>query len=200
MASEVRGPGYVVQAQQCSDCGLTVQDPPAMLAAGADDTEVEYDLVDWPVVERSAATHALAGAEIPYRWDAGLVLVVPTVAEDEVDRLLDDLEDTGELAPAEEPDDDEADGGEEAQAAMADLFVAADRLQHAPADVDVAADVTAAASVVRGSAPPYGIERPVWRRIQELATVLVGDIEEFAEEDVVGANARAVRDFLREYV
>lgn len=171
-----------------------------MLAAGADDDEVEYDLVDWPVVERSAATHALAGAEIPYRWEAGLVLVVPTVAEEEVDRLLDDLEDTGELAPAEEPDDDEADGGEEAQAAMADLFVAADRLQHAPADVDVAADVTAAASVVRGSAPPYGIERPVWRRIQELATTLVGDIEEFAEEDVVGANARAVRDFLREYV
>jgi len=27
-------------------------------------------------------------AEIPYRWEAGLVLVVPTVAEEEVDRLL----------------------------------------------------------------------------------------------------------------
>jgi len=125
---------------------------------------------------------------------------VPTVAEEEVDRLLDELEDGGELAPAEEGENADADGGEEAQAAMADLFVAADRLQHAPADVDVAAEVAAAASVVRESAPPYGIERPVWRRIQELASALVGDIEEFAEEGVVAANSQAVRDFLRDYV
>lgn len=197
---EVRGAELVRQARQCSDCGLTVDHPPAMLAPGPDDDEVEYDLVDWPVTDRGGATVALADAEIPYRWEPDLVLVVPTVAEEEVDRLLDELEDAGELARAEDDGDEDTDGGEEAQAAMADLFVAADRLQHTPADVDVAAEVTAVASVVRASAPPYGIERPVWRRIQDLASTLVGDIEELAEEDVVAANARAVRDFLRDYV
>lgn len=187
-------------AQQCRDCGLTVAERPAMLARGPEDDEVEYDLVDWPAAERGGATTALVEAEIPYRWEANLVLVVPTVAEEEVDLLLDELEEAGELAPADEGDGAEADGGEEAQAAMADLFVAADRLQHSPADVDVAGEVTAAASIVRESAPPYGFERPVWRRIQELASTLVGDIEELAEVDVVTANAQAVRDFLRDYV
>jgi len=189
-------------ALRCRDCGLTVGAQPAMLARGPEDDEVEYDLVDWPTAERGGATAAFLEAEIPYRWEAELVLVVPTVAEEEVDRLLDQLEEAGELAPADEGEDADADagGGEEAQAAMADLFVAADRLQHAPADVDVATEVVAAASVVRESAPPYGIERPVWRRIQELASALVGDIEEFAPEDVVAANAQAVRDFLRDYV
>jgi len=125
------------------------------------------------------------------------------VAEDEVDRLLDEIE------AADVPDDaegdadgveDEADGGEEAQAAMAELFVAADRLQHAPTGENVAGHVIAAATGVRSSAPPYGIERPVWRQIQDLASTLVGDLEEEAEEDVVVEDARALRDYLRDLV
>jgi len=171
-----------------------------MLARGPEDDEVEYELSDWPVTERSAAVSGLVEAEIPYRWDADFVLVVPTVAEEEVDRLLDGLEEGGPPREVEADEDDDADGGEEAQAAMADLFVAADRLQHAPNDEGIAADVVQATTAVRASAPPYGIERPVWRRIQDLASTLVGDLEEGAEEDPVAEAARALRDFLRDLV
>jgi len=179
---------------RCVDCGLAVADPPAMLATSNDDDDVEYDLSEWETGERGSATTALLEADIPYRWDAKLVLVVPAVAEDEVDLLLDEL---GEI---EEPDDDGADGGEEAQGAMADLFVAADRLQHDPADASLSADVMASATTVAACAPPYGIERPVWRRIQALAASLAANLDELADEETVAAEARAVREYLRDLV
>ncbi len=213
---------------RCPDCGLAIADPPLMLARGPADDEVEYSLVDWEVPERSLATRALAEVDIPYRWEPGLVLVVPTVAEEEVDQLFEDMaepdgaaegtagaaelgEDGAEVADgdhaghAEDVDGDgdgdgDADGGEEAQAAMADLFVAADRLQHAPADLDLLAEVTGLAATVDGSGPPYGIARPVWRRIQALSSSLSGGILEGADEDSVATDARALRDFLRDLV
>ncbi|MDQ6728548.1 MAG: hypothetical protein M3066_20660 [Actinomycetota bacterium] len=197
---QVRGAGLVVHAERCADCGLTVADPPPMLAPGPEEDEVEYELAEWPVTGRSEAVSGLVDAEIAYRWEADLVLVVPAVAEEEVDRLFDELEEGGEPGVVAAAADDDADGGEEAQAAMADLFVAADRLQHAPNDEGIGDDLVAAATLVRASAAPYGIERPVWRRIQDLAGSLVGDMEEAAEEDVVAEDARSLRDFLRDLV
>jgi hypothetical protein len=183
-------------SRRCGTCALSPADAPLMLAPGNDEDEVQYDLAEWQMHERSAATAALLGADIPYRWEAELVLAVPAVAEVEVDQLLDDLE------PLDDEDDDQdvEDGGEEAHEAMTDLFVAADRLQHAPADDDVVADVLIAAGTVGVSAPPYGIERPVWKRIQELAAVVSTDLEEAADEDTVAADARALREYLRDLV
>ncbi len=191
---ELRGE-WLETGARCVDCGLAVTAPPAMLARSGVEEEVEYDLVDWDVPERGAATTALLEAEIPYRWEPDLVLVVPAVAEDEVDRLLEELDEVPEAE-----DDGSVDGGEEAQGAMADLFVAADRLQHAPGDADLARDVVEAATTVRACLPPYGIDRPMWRQIQGLASTLVADLEDSAEEDVVAEDARAVRDYLRDYV
>ena len=184
---------------RCPDCALTVTEPPLMLAKGNDEDEVDYDLGEWQVGERSAATTALLEADIPYRWEQDLVLVVPAVAEDEVDLLLDELEEVEELD--EEADEGGLDGGAMAQEAMGDLFVAADRLQHDPLDEKMAADLLVAAGTVSVSAPPYGIERPVWRRIQELAATLAGDLEEeAADEETVAADARALREYLRDLV
>ena len=184
---------------RCPECALTVSEPPLMLAKGSGEDEVDYDLGEWEVGERSAATTALLEVDIPYRWEPDLVLVVPAVAEEEVDLLLDELEEVEELG-----EDDEgavADGGAEAQEAMGDLFVAADRLQHDPLDDRMAADLLVAAGSVGVSEPPYGIERPVWRRIQELAATLAGDLEaEAVDEDTVSADARALREYLRDLV
>ena len=208
-------------AVRCGECGLTVADPPLMLARGPADDEVEYSLSEWLVPERAAASTALAEVDIPYRWEAELVLVVPAVAEDEVDRLLEDLDPVD--GPAGDGDDDDgegardaddiggddveveandgdADGGEQAQAAMAELFVAADRLQHDPADRDLAAEVTGLTETVGASAPPYGITRPVWRRIQGLASAVVAGLADGADTATVAADARALRDFLRDLV
>ena len=190
----VRGEWFEA-AVRCPDCGLTVTDPPAMLARGSDEDEVEYDLAEWEMTERSAATTALLEAEIPYRWEANLVLVVPAVTEDEVDLLLDELGEVEELE-----DDGAIDVGEEAQNAMSDLFVAVDRLQHDPTDPQIAIDVLEASTTVRACLPPYGIERPVWRRIQGLASTVATDLEDAVDEDTVAADARALREYLRDLV
>jgi hypothetical protein len=184
-------------SRRCPECALSVADAPATLAAGNPEDEVQYDLAEWEMHERSSATTALLDVDIPYRWEADLVLVVPAVAEVEVDQLLDDLE---PLDDAANDDDDVEDGGEEAHEAMTELFVAADRLQHDPADTGAVADVLIAAGTVGVSAPPYGIERPVWKRIQELAATVATDLEESADEDTVAADARALREYLRDLV
>ena len=189
-------------SRRCVDCAVTVTDAPLMLAPSSAEEEVQYDLHEWEMAERCAAINALLEVDIPYRWEADLVLVVPAVAEDEADLLLDNLDDV------EEPEDDAAgaegdgvvDGGEEAQAAMGDLFVAADRLQHDPHDDRMAADAMEAATTVAACSPPYGIERPVWKQIQGLAETLATDLEEAADEDTVAADARALREYLRDLV
>jgi hypothetical protein len=184
--------------RRCVDCTLTVSDPPLMLAEGNDEDEVDYDLREWMVAERSAATAALSEIDIPYRWEQDLVLIVPAVAEEEVDLLLDELDEVEELD--EGADEADLDGGVMAQEAMGDLFVAADRLQHDPLDDKMAADFLMAAGTVSASAAPYGIERPVWRQIQGLASTLATDLEEAADEDTVAADARAIREYLRDLV
>lgn len=200
-------------AVRCGDCGLAVSEPPLMLARSPADEEVEYSLADWDVADRSLATRGLVEVDIPYRWEPGLVLVIPVVAEEEVDLLFEDLAgdddeglgETGDATGGPDPaaDDeaeDEEDGGEEAQAAMAELFVVADRLQHAPDDVDLGTQVLDLAATVDGSAPPYGIARPVWRRIQTLSSAVASGLQDGVDEDTVATDARALRDFLRDLV
>jgi hypothetical protein len=210
---------------RCSDCGLAVAEPPLLLARGPAEEEVDYSLLDWEMPDRALATRALAEVDIPYRWEPQFVLVVPVVAEEEVDQLFEDLAGSGDGEESatlnaeaedhqengrvdevdvdvqdEDDDDEDVDGGEEAQAAMADLFVVADRLQHAPADLDLAEEVTGLAATVDGCAPPYGIARPVWRRIQALSSAVAGGLAEGADEESVATDARALRDFLRDLV
>lgn len=192
---------FIERHLRCVDCGLSVGEGPAMLASGSAEEEVQYDLGEWQMNERTAATTALLEVDIPYRWEEDLVLVVPAVAEEEVDVLLDELEDVEELdADGDAATNGSADGGEEAQAAMGDLFVAADRLQHDPADDRMAVDALEAATTVAACPPPYGIERPVWRQIQGLASALAADLEEAADEETVAADARALREYLRDLV
>ena len=193
---ELRGE-FVNTAITCAACAVVVEGAPLMLAVGDEEDEVSYDLAEWEVAERVAATTGLLAVDIPYRWEADLVLVVPAVAEEEVDRLLDELDEVEELEGA---DEDEGDGGAEAQAAMGDLFVAADRLQHDPTDARMVADALEAEIVVADSLPPYGVERPVWRRIQALAETLAGDLQEAADDETVAADARALREYLRDLV
>ncbi len=194
---ELRGE-FVESAIKCEDCAVVVEGAPLMLAVGDDEDEVEYDLAEWEPAERVEATTALLAVDIPYRWEPDLVLVVPAVAEEEVDRLLDELDEVEELDA--EEDEGEGDGGAEAQAAMGDLFVAADRLQHDPSDARMVADALEAELVVADSLPPYGVERPVWRRIQALAETLAGDLQEAADTETVAADARALREYLRDLV
>jgi len=201
----------------CSDCGVAIGDPPAMLAPSEE--EMTYGLDEWPVADRAAVTGALVDDDVPYRWEAGLVLVVPDAVEALVDGILDDLEgsgpapdlwDEGEPADpdadldadaedadeAEDAEDEEADGGAEAQAAMSDLFVVADRLQHAPWDPDLNAELETLTAVVGASLPPYGVDRPTWTRIHDLAAA----VGEAGDDETASETIAALRDFLRPLV
>ncbi len=188
---------------RCPDCRLAITEPPAMLAPS--DDEVGYVLEDWPVSDRGAVSAALDEVDIPFRWEEGLVLVVPGSVEQRVDRLLDDIQ--AESAEAASPDaalaaegDFEADGGEEAQAAMADVFVAADRLRHEPYDKGAASDLATAADTVEAAPPPFGIDRQLWSRIATMASTVVAQFDAEADGETVAQSARELRDLLRDYV
>ena len=191
--------------------------------------EVAYELDEWPVEARVQLTAVLAERGIAFRWEPGLDLVVAVADDEATEWVLDEIEqrelggDDWDDDDDEEDDDDvlsdrealvgaatgggddgdsgdDGDGGDIAQAAMADLFVAADRLMHEPANDLVAAELGAAAAVVDDSPPPYGIDAEMWDRVRELAAVVVGNLDSQASEDDVARDARVLRDVLRPWV
>jgi hypothetical protein len=196
LAPEIRGELYMT-SPRCADCGVAVLNAPRMLKPSGDD--VRYALDEWAPVDRAAITAALQELDAPYRWEPGVVLAVPAAAEPDLDRLFNDYEPVGEGDFG--GDEDEADGGEDAHAAMADLFLAADRLQHLPWDKALAADLSRAAVAVSESLPPYGMELKVWRHIQKMAAVAADSAsEDIVDYDLAAADSRVLRDLLRDYV
>jgi hypothetical protein len=197
---------------RCRDCKMALTEPSPVADTETDADEVVYELDDWPVGARVQVTSTLIERGIACRWEPGLTLVVAVADEEATESVLDDVEDAG---LDEEWDEDEGglpveaelegDEGDEvdddiAQAAMGDLFVAADRLMHEPADDLVAAELGAAAALVDDSPPPYGIDPELWERVRELAAAVLADLDEGADEDAVARDARVLRDVLRPWV
>src|SRR2546426_8441898 len=76
-----------------TEWGLPLEAPPQILAPSkVDDDQVAYELVEWPPEDRIIATDDLVELGIPYRWEDGLVLVVPATVEAQVDALLDEID------------------------------------------------------------------------------------------------------------
>jgi len=202
------GAEYALTEARCWECKVALQeDSPPTLAV--DETaeggeEVLYELDDWPVASRVELTATLAARGIPSRWEPGLTLAVREADDEAAEKALDELEEgAGDDEEGDEPEGDGGagdDGGAIAQAAMADLFVAADRLMHEPDDEVVSAELGLAAGVVDDSEPPYGIEPELWQKVRELATALCGDLDAHAPDEVVAADARLLREVLRAYV
>ncbi len=199
--------GFVQSRVPCGDCGLALDDPPGMLArpGNDDDDEIAYELVEWPAADRVIATGDLVELEIPYRWEDGLVLIVPAAVEEQVDALLDEIDENAlsEDDALIDVDGGEEDGGEEATTAMSDLFVAADDLHHARHDEEKVVEFIEAADAVGSCLAPFGVEPRVWARIQIQAAAIAADLEKGGEgEDdrsVIEA-ASALRELLRHYV
>ncbi len=194
------GAEYLLSDGRCWDCKLaltTAPDPTLGFDATAD--EAGYELDDWPATARGRLTASLGERGIPARWEPGLTLVVREADAEQVDDLLDELdeEDWSDDDSADDADDDGAEGAHEA---MGDLFVAADRLMHEPWDDGMAAELIEAAGRVSASPPPFGIERVAWTQIQELGSIVTGDLDAGSPEDVVVTDTRTLRDVLRRYV
>jgi hypothetical protein len=185
--------------RRCAECGVGTAAEGFLVPS---DDEVAHALGTWALTDRSAVTAALVELDIAYRWEPGLVLVVPAAADDHVAGLLDEV--AGDADPGAIADPGDIDGAADddgsAQAAMADLFDAVSRLSRAPADPIRADAVVAAAGMVDTSARPYGMEPAEWREIQRLASALAHQVQVAADEDAVAADARGLRDRLRNYV
>lgn len=192
----------------CRGCGVTPEEPPALLAPSAfEEEQVAYDLSEWPPEDRTIATGDLVELGIRYRWEESLVLVVPTEAEAQVDALLDEIDENAEaegvgiaLEPYED-DDDGVDGGEEAATAMSDLFIAADALTHEGYDEEQVVEFMEAAAAVGQVLPPYGVEQLVWQRVQSESAAIVTSIEKAEDRlDHILPAAQSLRELLRHYV
>ena len=190
----------------CVDCGLSMEDPPPMLApSDNDDDQIAYDLVEWPAGDRTIATADLVELGIPYRWEGNLVLIVPADTEEQVDAILDEIDENamtdddvdGEALLAEDSGED---GGEEAATAMSDLFIAADALQHGSFDEERVVEFMEAATAAGQVLPPYGIEARVWSRIQTAAAEIAATLEKGDQEGTAAGAAADLRNLLRQYV
>ncbi len=202
------GAEYATTEAKCWDCKMALAEmPPPTLAGGSADEEVLYELDDWPVEARVKLTATFAERGIPSRWEPGLTIAVLEADDEVAERVLDELEE--ELAEEDDWDEelvdeleaDDGGGDSEAQAAMGDLFVAADRLMHEPGDEDVAGELVEAGSVVEAAVrPPFGIDPGLWNKVQQLSAVVRGDLDVGADEEVVAQDARTLRDTLRPLV
>ena len=84
---------------------------------------------------------------------------------------------------------------------MGDLFVAADRLVHDPADHEGTLVLIAAIRQAAASAVPYGMDKVWWDGVLGQADALVGLLDSPSpDEDAVVETATELRDGLRPYV
>ena len=190
----------------CRECGLSLEDPPALLAPSEnEEDQIAYDLAEWPPEDRAIASADLVELNIPYRWEDNIVLVVPAAVEEQVDAILDEIDENALASDEAALVDLETgeDGGEEAATAMSDMFLAADGLSNDTYDEEKVVEFIEAASAVGQCLPPYGMEPLVWNRIQTEASAIVATLEKGEDGDddeAVTSAARALRDFLRNYV
>lgn len=193
---------------RCWDCRLAAVGEPSPSLPPQTEGEVAYEVADWTAHARVVLTNTLADRGIRCRWEPGLLLVVSEADDEVVEELLDELEDEEPSAMAADADGYGGNGsanpseqaGADAQAAMGDLFVAADRLMHEPWDEVVGDDLFDATEVVEQSDPPFGIAPESWAQITELAAVVRDDLDTGAAEEVVVQDARTLREVLRHFV
>lgn len=185
----------------CRECRLA-PDPaaePSLPPSDDPEEEVAFEMATWAAGERVAVGLALDEEDVPWRWEAGGLLVVREFDEAVVEAMLADLaEDDGEVD--DEAWDGEGDGlDEQAQTAMGDIFVVADRLLHTPDDGELVLELARLASVVEDARPPFGVDRRMWEQIAAKSWAITTAAEQ-GDDEIVAEGARDLRDYLRDYV
>ena len=165
---------------------------------------VEYDLADWPPVDRRALTRALVQQSIPHRWEE-MLLVVGSVHEAIVDALLDFIE-SGELAAMVDVElDAQVEGTPDEQLPFETLttfFLAGERLRRNPLDADGLDQLLQAIELADPRRSPYGVDVRLWQRTCQLADELADALaaSDQPDDDAALALASELHDLLRPYV
>ena len=152
----------------------------------------DYDLTEWADLERSLVVESLQGANVAFRFDAG-VLSVPTTAEGRVDDILDEIE-SGEIIPV---INDGPEGDVVPFESLNSFFLAGERLRKNSLDADGLERLLEALKIADPNRPPRGVELRVWRRTCELAEQLADALADGSEPEDVQPIAEALHDLLR---
>jgi hypothetical protein len=184
----------------CRECRLAPDErgKPSLPDDDEGPDEVGFDLSEWPAEDRVSLGVTLSGDDVPFRWEAGPMLVVREFDEAVVEDLLDSMAGEEEGGWQDVEEDGEGDD-DEAETVMGDLFDVADRLTHAPWNREFVDEVKGLLTVLDASEPPFGIVPEMWEQIAVLATGVINgadDQDDVAVEDA----AKALRAYLREYV
>jgi hypothetical protein len=154
-------------------------------------SEMEYDLSDWGSEERALLTGRLIEADVPFRWESGL-LVVAAQDEQLVDEVLDSTEETVEegLGP----------NVEEGESPMAQLFVAADDLASHPNDRDAILRLNDLFERAETWPVPFGLSSAAWDHLLDQVSDLLDLALEADDAADVRDEAVELRNTLRPLV
>jgi hypothetical protein len=217
------GAEYREGVDTCADCGVALVDEPPAAPAEDEGTEVVvYELADWSEDQRGELEQRLEGEAVAHQWELAegatvdpafegghpwvlaTDLVVGEQDEEVVDRLLDEIDHPDELTAVESDGttdgESAADDDEARYNVMSHLYVAADRLKDDPGDLALAGELFDSADAARSIDVPFGIDGDVWNKVLELAAAVTVALEEEADDDVVAARAKELRDLLFTFV
>lgn len=155
------------------------------------DEQIAYDLTGWDDDHRQMLFDRLDADRIPFGVE-GDELFARSVDEARVDEVVDSI-----IGP-------EAGGerrGQVGPEVMGEMFVAADRLSHDPADHEGTRAIVASLRASEGTDPPYGTDRGWWDRVVTHATQIVTSLDNAdPDQDAIADEATALRDTLRPFV
>jgi len=158
---------------------------------------VVYELGDWGDPQITRLAEALGAVQISFEFDEEGDLVVLAIDEERVEDLLDSLDDPDALQADMQGEFE----GVDAQDALSDLFIAADRLRKHARDHEGVLGLVGAASKVEAMTVPFGFAPAVWHDIAGQATRLKEILETDSEtDDQIEEHAGELRDLLRSYV
>jgi hypothetical protein len=159
---------------------------------------IVYDMEGLGEDERSGVADALTELGIPHGWDDTDDLVVYERDEEQVERILDEIEYPDALE-ADGPGDD--DDGLAAQEVLSALFVATDRLRRNARDHQGVLALVDAADTVETLALPYGFASDTWKGLVERSVALRQVIEAGeAGDEELRDQADGLRRTLRPYI
>lgn len=162
--------------------------------------ETVFDLLNLSAEERRHLSMRLTGAGIAHRWEVGTDLIVPTDSSDQIEFYVNQVRNPDgfgddEIEAFDEDVDDEA-----IYSAMSNLYVAADKLMQRPGDGSTINSFYDASDDVEGLPAPFGFDPRVWAQVLGLASSIADALDAEADEDMIGSDARTLRQLLVNYV
>jgi hypothetical protein len=170
--------------------------------ADEEDDEIVFDLASLSTEERRHLSMRLTGAGISHIWEVATDLVVSVEDAPVIESYLDEVRNPDGFADEEIASlEDESDVDDEAvYTAMSNLYVAADKLMQKPDDEATAGNFYMAADDVEGLPAPFGFDPRVWTQVLGLADSIVNALDEEADPDAIGNDAKSLRQLLVNYV